>query len=146
MKNCHKVENMNGEIPASVKVFVAILGVSSLIFFIGAHVFYWMYRNKIFLIGEGVEFGDDKWGQYGDFIGGVTNPVISLLTFGGLLYTILVQRRELSLQRRELSNSSQALKATQEELRQTKEIAASQAEFYRRESKKKRILRKQWSR
>lgn len=106
-------------------------GVVATLFLALSHVFYWLWRNSV---GNG--FGEDKWGQYGDFIGGITNPIISLLTFGGLLYTILVQRRELALQRRELSNSSKALKATEEELRQTKEIAAGQAEFYRKESKK----------
>jgi hypothetical protein len=41
-------------------------------------------------------------GQWGDFFGGMLNPILSFLAFAGLLYTILLQRRELGLSREEL--------------------------------------------
>lgn len=39
-------------------------------------------------IGLSVMFGSAEWGQFGDFIGGTTNPLLSLLAFLGVLYTI----------------------------------------------------------
>lgn len=138
MSNQKEVEEDGQEDSTADTRWIVGIGMAAFLFLVLSHVFYWLGRSNVVN-----EFGEDKWGQYGDFIGGVTNPIISLLTFGGLLYTILAQRRglalqrwELALQRRELSISSKALKATEEELRQTKEIAAGQSEFYRKESKK----------
>lgn len=58
----------------------------------------------------------ERMGQWGDFVGGVFNPLLSFLAFAGLLYTILLQQRELGLSREELrmtreelANSAKAL-------------------------------------
>lgn len=115
------------------------MGLGGILSIIVSHCIYWYFRLNFVETDQVKTFPGDVWGQYGDFIGGISNPFLSLLTFAGLLYTIVVQRSELTLQRRELANSSQALKATEEELRQTKEIAAGQADFYRQESKKSEI-------
>lgn len=55
-------------------------------------------------------------GQWGDFFGGMLNPILSFLAFVGLLYTILLQQKELGLSReelrltrKELANSAKAL-------------------------------------
>lgn len=114
-----------------------LMGAVAFVSLVGPHLFFWLGRTAV--LKDGKPVGDELWSQYGDFIGGIANPVISLLTFAGLLYTILVQRQELALQRRELKNSSEALQATKEELRQTKKIAAGQAEFNRNESRKSDI-------
>lgn len=123
--------------PASFKGVMYLMGAVAFLSLVGPHLFFWLWRTAVLQGGQPVK--DELWSQYGDFIGGIANPVISLLTFAGLLYTILVQRQELALQRRELKNSSEALRATKEELRQTKEIAAEQAAFYRIESRKSDI-------
>ncbi len=47
----------------------------------------------------GVDF--DKLGTYGDFFGSF-NALVSALAFGGLIYTIYLQRKDLELQRNEL--------------------------------------------
>lgn len=59
-----------------------------------------------------------EWGQFGDFFGGVLNPLFGFLSFFALLMTILYQARslrnsseELKLSRDELSKSSSALAA-----------------------------------
>lgn len=42
-------------------------------------------------------------GQFGDFVGGVSNPLLALFGFLALLYTIKLQLEELSLSRKELT-------------------------------------------
>ncbi|WP_248731770.1 putative phage abortive infection protein [Pseudomonas sp. MWU13-2517] len=48
-------------------------------------------------------------GEFGDFFGGVVNPVLTFLTFMGLLMTIVIQRVELKETRDELQRSANAL-------------------------------------
>ena len=35
------------------------------------------------------------WGQFGDYVGGTLNPLVSSITLLGLLLTVLLQRKEL---------------------------------------------------
>jgi len=60
---------------------------------------------------------DSSFGGFGDFFGGMLNPIFTFLTFIGLLITIVLQRRELGLTRAELKNSSKALIDQSETLR-----------------------------
>lgn len=60
----------------------------------------------------------DERGQFGDLFGGL-NALFTGLAFAGLIYTILLQRRELELQRGEL-------RLTREELRASAEAQADQ--------------------
>ena len=41
-------------------------------------------------------FNREGFGAWGDFMGGVLNPILSFLTFMGLLITIVLQQKELS--------------------------------------------------
>lgn len=52
---------------------------------------------------------EQNFGTFGDFFGGVLNPILTFLTFMGLLITIILQQTELSLTRKELANSSKSL-------------------------------------
>jgi hypothetical protein len=57
------------------------------------------------------------WGTFGDYIGGLLNPVFSFLAFIALLFTIVLQRRELALSTKELKTSAKALKEQSESLK-----------------------------
>ena len=48
-------------------------------------------------------------GPWGDFFGGVANPLLTFLTFIAVLATVWLQREELSLSRKELARSANAL-------------------------------------
>lgn len=48
-------------------------------------------------------------GAWGDFFGGVANPILTFLTFICVLGTIYLQNKELSLTREELARSAKAL-------------------------------------
>lgn len=51
----------------------------------------------------------ERWGQFGDYVGGLLNPTFSLLALLALLATLGLQIRELRLSVRELRNSAAAL-------------------------------------
>lgn len=78
------------------------------------------------------------WGTFGDFLGGILNPLLSLLALIALLLTIVLQsdelrlsREELSLTREELKKSADAQEKAQRALTQQLEnsIAASRLEY-----------------
>lgn len=54
-----------------------------------------------------------KPGEFGDFFGGVLNPLLTFLTFMGLLITIVLQHTELRESREEFARSADALKLKQ---------------------------------
>ncbi len=66
----------------------------------------------------GFEKGDV--GAWGDFFGGVLNPILTFLTFMGLLITIIVQQSELKESRKEFKRTADALSEQSENLRQQK--------------------------
>jgi len=69
----------------------------------------WHYRKKLFALafiglvfvvaaigfyaktfGTDILEDQEKWGQFGDFLGGTTNPLLAFLTFLGVLWTISI--------------------------------------------------------
>ena len=56
-------------------------------------------------------------GQWGDFFGGSLNPILTFLTFVGLLFTIALQRIELTLTRDEMKRSADALELQEKAVR-----------------------------
>jgi hypothetical protein len=50
-----------------------------------------------------------NWGQYGDFMGGVLNPILSFVAIMGVLITIVIQHNELKEARKEFKRSADAL-------------------------------------
>jgi len=50
----------------------------------------------------------DAWGQLGDFIGGIANPIIAFFAFYWLAKSVLLQKTELSETRRSLEESKNA--------------------------------------
>lgn len=54
-------------------------------------------------------FDQERLGQLGDFLGGTLNPIFGFATVCLLLWSVFIQRKELSLTRDELKKSSTAL-------------------------------------
>jgi hypothetical protein len=62
-------------------------------------------------------FNKDKtFGPWGDFFGGVLNPILTFLTFMGLLITIIIQKKELKESRDVFKGQQEALEKQQEEM------------------------------
>lgn len=55
-------------------------------------------------------FANLKLGDFGDFFGGVLNPILTFLMFIGLIITIIIQKNELALSRIEFNRTANALK------------------------------------
>jgi len=54
---------------------------------------------------------NSDWGTFGDYFGGILNPIFAFLGLIALLLTLRIQSRELSNSTKELKNSATALKA-----------------------------------
>lgn len=61
-------------------------------------------------------FNREGLGAWGDFFGGVLNPILTFLTFMGLLITIVLQQKELKEARNEFTRQSEALEKQQYEM------------------------------
>lgn len=66
------------------------------------------------------------FGQFGDYIGGILNPILGFCTFIGLLYTINLQIESIKLQREELQ-------ATREELKRSAEAQEQSAKIFQQQ-------------
>lgn len=64
-----------------------------------------------------LSLGKSTFGECGDFFGGVLNPLFTLLTFTGILITIVLQQTELRESRVEMKRSADALHEQNESLR-----------------------------
>ncbi|MEE1888208.1 putative phage abortive infection protein [Pseudomonas carassii] len=62
----------------------------------------------VFLVNL-LSIGKSSFGEWGDFFGGVLNPILTFLTFMGLLITIVIQQAELKESRKEFKRSADAL-------------------------------------
>lgn len=71
----------------------------------------------------------DRWGQFGDYLGGVLNPVFGFFMLIALLFTIVLQSRELADTREELKLSRVAMQ-------DSKDIASRQAEHFETQARK----------
>lgn len=88
----------------------------------GSFFVYWLYFGK-----SEISKTPAEWGPFGDFIGGVTNPILSLFTLLSVLLTLLLQSRQLE--------------STRDELDRTRLAATEQMEHLRKEAKKADIFR-----
>lgn len=83
--------------------------------------------------GNSVSDNPEQWGQLGDYVGGILNPVLSFTTVIILITTVRIQNKQLSATREELA-------LTREELQRTAEAATKQAEHFEKEAKLKEHL------
>jgi hypothetical protein len=89
-----------------------------------------------YVLKFGGNFSDDpeRWGAFGDYVGGILNPIFAFLAFVALLLTIILQSRELELTRVELGNSAKALQ-------DSRDIAARQRDLMEAQAQKEDVFR-----
>ena len=99
---------------------LAILGILGVIAILTIPIFYYYlkFHDSFMLQNFLAKLSDDpdKWGTFGDYLGGTLNPIISFLALIGLLYTIHQQAQEM--------------KATRDELERTAEQQSRQSEIF----------------
>ena len=92
--------NIQKEIPHWLNILVTfsiVVAISLLM------LFFWKFHG-------GLSDGLDKWGQFGDYLGGILNPLFSLTALFALLYTIKLQSKELHESTEQLKASAEAFK------------------------------------
>lgn len=78
-----------------------------------------VFAAYFFSFNSGLSAKQEVWGQFGDFIGGTLNPILSFLSLLALVFTVTLQLHQLDIARTELKNSQSELLATREELRRS---------------------------
>ncbi len=65
------------------------------------------YVIRLWIISDG-RFADDGavWGQFGDYVGGILNPLIAFLAFYWLTQSVLLQKQELAETKDALKDSA----------------------------------------
>ena len=84
-------------------VSVSILVIAA-VALLGSVAFY------LFQFGGDLATSHSRWGEFGDYLGGILNPIFALLGLLALLFVILLQSCELRNSTRELATSALALK------------------------------------
>ena len=65
---------------------------------------------------HGLSSDREAWGQFGDYIGGTLNPVLSFLALIAIVLTYAMQARQLELAQEEVQHSREELRLTRAEL------------------------------
>jgi hypothetical protein len=78
---------------------------------------------------RGLQPDFDKWGQVGDYFGGMLNPILAFASFIALLYTIRIQSEELRLTRGEFAKSVAAQKVMASEAQKQRELTLLLEEY-----------------
>lgn len=90
-------------------------------------VMMYFYLNSPNVVGDSWG-GPEQFGQFGDFIGGLINPIVGICTLGLVMWTIKIQRETLMETRKELN-------LTRKELAASNALLASQNSFADKEHK-----------
>ncbi|MGI2159488.1 hypothetical protein [Shewanella baltica] len=74
------------------------------------------------------------FGAFGDFLGGVLNPILGFATVGLLIWSLKMQMKELSHSNEQLALTRQELKETKEETMLSRKAMEAQVEHLQKES------------
>lgn len=102
-KNKKKIEKRLYSIFTKAFVFIAIIFLIEILFVLGFLIFEKEHNPQSIL---------DLLGPFGDFFGGMLNPILTFCTFMALLMTIILQQRELKLSREQVAISVKELGET----------------------------------
>lgn len=68
-----------------------------------------VFMAKVWLLSDNqLSSNAEKWGQFGDYVGGILNPLMAFLAFYWLTQSVLIQKQELMDTKKALQESSQA--------------------------------------
>lgn len=99
------------------------------------------FAYLMFFGGQGFSPKQEHWGQFGDFLGGTVNPLMSFLALIAIVLTIILQSKQLEISKNELVLSRQELEATRQELAQSRKAAQEQVTHLKTEAKKTDVYR-----
>lgn len=103
-----------------------------LCFFTPLGLFMWFFYSNHETMPQEI----NDWGVVGDFVGGLSNPIISTMTFMALIFTILQNQKVLKLTEEELAETRKEIEMTRkaneyqaEEFKTQNYLAVKQAEL-----------------
>jgi hypothetical protein len=99
-----------------------VLGFGALVLFVAWWSYLWTFG------GSGLTREQGVWGQLGDFIGGVTNPILSFLALIALLMTVKLQADQLNAAREELAEARAGQERAEKRQLEQVELARQLAE------------------
>jgi hypothetical protein len=73
--------------------------------------------SYVTIFSGGLSQDHNRWGVFGDYIGGTLGAIFSFATLIAILYTISLQKEDLELTREEIKKSSEALEAQSKTLK-----------------------------
>lgn len=69
------------------------------------------FVNFIFHYGLSLSDSTDAWGQFGDYVGGLLNPVVAFFAFYWLTASVMIQKEELAQTKSALRDAANAQNA-----------------------------------
>jgi len=124
----YKVNRHSGMIEKTIEEMKSVTLAKGLLLLMGAAftLMVIVFISYLKMFGIHPTDSHEKWGQFGDFLGGTLNPILSFLSLIALLTTIALQSTELELTRKELKRSASAQEETKKVLDQQSETLARQ--------------------
>jgi hypothetical protein len=80
--------------------WISLIAATATSVLLGSFFVYWLFFH-----GNPLSANPTDWGPFGDFIGGVTNPILSFFALLALLLTLVVQSRQLDAARIQMIQS-----------------------------------------
>ena len=93
-----ELEELDRAIRRSHRIVVGVM-VASLTAYM---IWFWGFNSKV------LSNQSDAWGQFGDFMGGVLNPLVAYAAFFWLTRTVRLQKEELHETRKALADSAES--------------------------------------
>ena len=102
--------------------FITLILIITTIFAISVFLFYSSQFNGEFSKNQEI------WGAFGDYVGGVLNPIFGYSALIVLLITLILQNNSLKIASKQLKNSEKELELTRNELENSINVLKQQNE------------------
>ena len=129
------IQNVSQPADRLLKWLPAIVSAAVLVLVVVYAAYAWNFGQL------GVSQSQEDWGQFGDFVGGIANPILSFFALITLVLTVGLQSKLLGLANEQLRVSRQELADTRTELELARKAAEGQLKHLQQEAKKNDIYR-----
>jgi len=109
------------------RYIIIIAGISIIIIIITFGIYFYQFNGVL-------SNNQQIWGVFGDYVGGILNPIFGLAAFLALLFTIIIQSRSLGIAREELEYSKNELELSRKELKNSADALRSQNETLKKQN------------
>ena len=90
--------------------FLALVAIIPIVMVVASVVLHFQFGYDIPWVDVKFHATAEHWGQLGDFVGGILNPLLSFVAFIAVLINLVLQRRDLSLAREEAREANKTQK------------------------------------